>query len=412
MRPSALICATAIVLVGCSGSPGTPGSGAPGGGPGAAPGAGAAGAPGTANRAGGRGAARGPTEVSVIVMTPQRAAITAELPGRTVAVRVAQVRPQVSGIIQKRLFTEGAYVQAGQPLYQLDPGTYLAARDSAAANLGKTSAQLKTVQLRSERVVKLFAGGMISQQDRDDSLASLAQAEADVGASKAALQSAEINLNYTRIVAPISGRIDTSEFTEGALVTANQQSPLTTIQQLDPIYVDLTQSADELLRLRQQFDNGGLKRIGANRLQVHIVLGDGSTYPLPGTLEFTGLTVSEGTGAITLRASVPNPETRLLPGMFVRAQLDQGVSDSALLAPQRAVQRDGNGQPFVFLVGKDDRIERRAIRTGGNVGNDWLVASGLAAGDRLVVEGLQRVKEGDAVRIVGDSAPATPAAAP
>ncbi len=392
-----------LALAACSGGTGSSGNAAGTGTPPAA---------GSAAGAGGRGGARGPAEVSVILIAPQRAAITSELPGRTVAVRVAQVRPQVNGIIQKRLFTEGAYVTAGQALYQLDPGTYRAARDSAAANLGKTQAQLKTIQLRSERVTKLFASGMISQQERDDSLASLAQSEADVGASRAALQSAEINLAYTRIVAPISGRIATSEVTEGALVTANQQTALTTIQQLDPIYVDLTQSSDELLRLRQQFDNGGLKRIGANRVQVRIVLGDGSTYPLPGTLEFTGLTVSEGTGAITLRASVPNPETRLLPGMFVRAQLDQGISDSALLAPQRSVQRDGNGQPFLFLVGSDNKIERRSIRTGGNIGNDWLVTSGLQTGDRVVVEGLQRIKDGDTVSVAGAAAPAKPAAAP
>lgn len=401
MRPSVLIGVCVLfVLAACSGGTGDSGSAA------------GAGGPAGAGIAAGRGGARGPAEVSVVVMAPQRAAITAELPGRTVAVRVAQVRPQVSGIVQQRLFTEGAYVRAGQPLYQLDPGTYRAARDSAAANLGKTQAQLKTVQLRSERVTKLFAAGMISQQERDDSLASLAQSEADVGASKAALQSAEINLAYTRIVAPISGRIATSEVTEGALVTANQQTALTTIQQLDPIYVDLTQSSDELLRLRQQFDNGALTRIGANRVPVRIVLGDGSTYPLPGTLEFTGLTVSEGTGAITLRASVPNPETRLLPGMFVRARLEQGISDAALLVPQRSVQRDGNGQPYVFLVGGDNKIERRSIRTGGNVGNDWLVDSGLKAGDRVVVEGLQRVKDGDTVRVAGAAALATATAAP
>lgn len=402
MRSLSLIGLCALLaLAACSEGTGTAGTAS--GNRGSAPAAAAS------NRGGGRGGSRGPAEVVVLSVAPRRAAISTQLPGRTVAVRVAQVRPQVSGIVQQRLFTEGAYVKAGQPLYQLDPGTYRAARDSAAATLGKAQAQLKTVQLRAERYTKLSASGVISQQERDDVMASLAQAEADVGTAKAALQSAEINLAYTRIVAPISGRIATSEVTEGALVTANQPSALTTIQQLDPIYVDLTQSSDEMLRLRRQFDSGALKRIGANRVQVHIVLGDGSTYPRPGTLEFTGVTVSEGTGAITLRASVPNPETRLLPGMFVRAALDQAINDNALLVPQRSVQRSGSGEPYVFVVGAGDKVEQRTIQTGGNVGNEWLVTVGLKAGERVVVEGLQRIKDGDSVKIA--AAPAAAATA-
>jgi membrane fusion protein, multidrug efflux system len=362
------------------------GGGAPGGAGGGAFGA-----------RGGRGP-RGPAEVTTMVLTPQRAAVTAELPGRTVALRIAQVRPQVSGIIQKRLFTEGSYVKAGQPLYQLDPGTYRAARDSAAAALTKAESQRRTAQLRADRYTKLAAAGVISQQDRDDVLNSVATTEADVGTARAALQSAEINLNYTRIVAPISGRIDVSNVTEGALVTANQTAELTTVQQLDPIYVDLTQSSDELLRLRQQFTSGALKRVNANRVQVRIRLSDGSTYPHPGTLEFTGVSVGTGTGAITLRTSVPNPEGQLLPGMFVRAVLEQGINDSALLAPQRSVMRDQNGNPYVFIVDAAGKVQQRTITTGGTIGENWMITSGVVAGERLVVEGLQRIKDGDTVK--------------
>ena len=349
---------------------------------------------------GGRGGPRGPAEVSVLVMAPQRAALTTELPGRTVSTRIAQVRPQVSGIVQKRLFTEGAYVKAGQPLYQLDPGSYRAARDSAAAALTKAEAQVRIAQLRADRYTKLAASGVISQQDRDDVMSNLATAEADVGTAKAALESAEINLAYTRIVAPISGRIDVSSVTEGALVTANQTAELTTVQQLDPIYVDLTQSADDLLRLRQQFVSGAVKRVSNDRAQVRILLSDGSVYPQPGTLEFTGVSVGTGTGAIVLRASVPNPNGQLLPGMFVRAALQQGVSEAALLAPQRGVQRDQNGAPYVFVVDAGGKVQQRVITTGGSVGDAWLVTSGLAAGDRVVVEGLQRIKDGDTVKVM------------
>jgi len=349
---------------------------------------------------GGRGGSHGPAEVSVLVMTPQRAALTTELPGRTVSTRIAQVRPQVSGIVQKRLFTEGAYVKAGQPLYQLEPGSYRAARDSAAAALNKAEAQLRIAQLRADRYTKLAASGVISQQDRDDVMSNLATAEADVGTAKAALQTAEINLAYTHIVAPISGRIDVSSVTEGALVTANQTAELTTVQQLDPIYVDLTQSADDLLRLRQQFVSGAVKRVSNDRAQVRILLSDGSVYPQPGTLEFTGVSVGTGTGAIVLRASVPNPNGQLLPGMFVRAALQQGVSEAALLAPQRSVQRDQNGAPYAFVVDAAGKVQQRAITTGGSVGDNWLVTSGLAAGDRVVVEGLQRIKDGDTVKVM------------
>jgi membrane fusion protein (multidrug efflux system) len=333
-------------------------------------------------------------------MQPQRAAVSVELPGRTVAFRIAQVRPQISGIIQKRLFNEGANVAAGQALYQIEPGTYRATHDSASAAVAKAEANALTVKLRYERYLKLAESGVVSQQDRDDVTANLRQSEADLANARASLQAATINLNYTRIVAPISGRIATSEYTEGALVTTNQTAPLTTVTQLNPMYVDLTQSSNDLLRLRAQFASGALMRDKNNQARVKIVLGDGSTYPQAGVLEFTGVTVSETTGAITLRAVVPNPDGILLPGMYVRALLEQGVDDKALLAPQRAVSRTVAGDATALVAAADGKIEQRTLTLGSPVGDSWQVVSGLSAGDRLVVDGLQKVKVGDTAKIV------------
>ena len=388
MRPALLFVVLPLMLIAaCSG--GTPGAGGQSAGP--------------SQAGGGRGAGRGgggPVEVGVLTMQPQRAALTTVLPGRTVAFRIAQVRPQVSGIIQQRLFTEGANVKAGQPLYQIDPGTYRAESDRAAAAVTKAEANALTARLRNDRIVKLAESGVVSQQDRDDVVANLRQAEADLAIAKAAMQSASINLAYTRVVAPISGRTSTSEVTEGALVSANQQTPLTTIQQLNPIYVDLTQPSSDVLRLRQQFDSGVLKRATGNKARVKLQLEDGSGYPLEGTLEFTGITVSEDTGAITLRAVVPNPEGALLPGMYVRAVLEQGVTENALLVPQRAVSRSQGGEPTVLVVNNTGKVELRALKTGEAVGNDWQVLSGLNAGDRVIVEGTQKAKAGDSVKAV------------
>jgi membrane fusion protein (multidrug efflux system) len=341
---------------------------------------------------------RPPTEVGIVVLQPQRAELTTELPGRTVAFRIAQVRPQITGIIQKRLFEEGAYVRAGQPLYQIDAGTYRAAHDSAKAAVSKAEANALTAKLRYDRYLKLAESGVVSQQDRDDVTANLRQAEADLATAKAALTNASINLAYTRIEAPISGRSATSMYTEGALVTTNQTNPLTTIQQLDPIYVDLTQSSAEVLRFRQQLEGGSITRSGANQAKVRLRLEDGSLYAHEGTLEFTGVTVSETTGAITLRAVVPNPAGDLLPGMYVRAVVEQGVDDMAILAPQSSVARDENGEPVALVVTADNKVERRMVRTANAVGNFWRVIDGLGAGDRLITEGAQKVKPGDVVR--------------
>jgi len=378
--------AVSLMLAACSGAePNTAGGGGPG-------------RPGGPAGPGGRGPG-GLVEVGVIIVQPQRAALTAELPGRTVAYRIAQVRPQISGIIQKRLFTEGAAVQAGQALYQIDPGPYRAAHDSAAAAVAKAEANRMTVNLRYERYQKLAQSGVVSQQDRDDVTANLHQADADLANATAALQVATINLNYTRIVAPISGRIGTSEYTEGALVTANQQAPLTTVTQLDPMYVDVTQSSNDLLRLRAQLASGAIQKSGANRTQVGLILSDGSRYSQSGVLEVTGVTVSETTGAITLRAVVPNADGVLMPGMFVRALIEQGIDERALLVPQSAVARTPGGEAIALVADATGKIEQRKMRLGSVVGSSWQVLSGISAGERLVVDGLQKVKPGDTAKV-------------
>jgi membrane fusion protein (multidrug efflux system) len=361
------------------------------------------GARGAAASSGAQGARRGgfggPVEVGVMVLQPQRATLTAELPGRTVAYRIAQVRPQISGIIQKRLYNEGAAVQAGQALYQIDPGTYRAAYESATAAVAKAEANALTVKLRYDRYQKLALSGVVSQQDRDDVTANLRQAEADLANAKASLHAAAINLNYTRIVAPISGRIGTSEYTEGALVTINQTAPLTSVTQLHPMYVDLTQSSTDLLRLRAQFASGAMQKSATSKARVKLILGDGSTYDKEGILEFTGVTVSETTGAITLRAVVPNPDGVLLPGMFVRALIEQGVDDKALLVPQRAISRTSSGAATALVATTDGKIEQRVLQLGSAVGNSWQVLSGLVVGEQLVVEGVQKVTAGDSAKV-------------
>jgi len=337
-------------------------------------------------------------EVGVVVVRPQRIALSVQLPGRTVAFRIAQVRPQVSGIIKKRLFTEGANVTAGEPLYQLDPAAYQAAFDSAQASVAKADANALTAKLRDERYQKLSTTGFVSQQDRDDVTASLRQAQADQATARAALEGARINLGYTRIVAPISGRIATSAFTEGALVTANQDSTLTTVQQYDPMYVDLSQSAADLLRLQAQFAAGKLQHADARSASVQLQLDDGSTYSREGKLEFTGITVSESTGAVTLRAVFPNPDGRLLPGMYVRALVAQGVDEQALLVPQQAVSRDTRGEAIVMVVGAADVVEQRTVQIASAYGSQWRLSDGLHAGERVIVQGLQNVRAGAAVK--------------
>lgn len=355
--------------------------------------------------------ASGPPQVSVQVLQPQRFALNTELPGRTVPYQIAEVRPQVTGLIKTRNFEEGGLVKAGQALYQVDPASYQASYDNASATLARNEANLRSTRLKSQRYSELVAIKAVSQQDQDDASAALQQAEADVAAARAALESARINLAYTRVTSPISGRIGKSSVTPGALVTANQSALLSTVQQLDPIYVDVTQSSSSVLRLKHALAQGELKRGGADAAVVKLLLEDGSTYPLSGKLQFSDVTVDQGTGAITLRAVFPNPKAELLPGMYVRAVVEEGVSEQALLVPQPAVSRDAAGKPVAFVVGADGKLESRAISTERAVGDQWLVTSGLKAGDRLVVEGQQKARPGQAVKVVPQAAPAAPATA-
>jgi membrane fusion protein (multidrug efflux system) len=351
----------------------------------------------------------GPPEVGVVVVEPQRVALTTELSGRTSALLIAEVRPQVGGVIQKRLFTEGADVKAGQVLYRIDSATYQAAYNSAKAAEARAEANLGAVRLKEERYKDLVKIKAVSQQDYDDAHAALQQAEADVAATRAAVETARINLAYTKVTAPISGRIGRSTVTDGALVTASQPAALATIQQLDSMYVDVTQSTADLLKLKQNLANGVLHKSGS--AQVKLLLEDGSSYPLTGTLKFSEVTVDQSTGSVTLRAVFPNPNQALLPGMFVRAILEEGINENAILIPQRGVTRNPKGEAVVMAVGAEEKVEPRPIKVVRTVGDNWLVAEGLKAGDRVILEGIQKARPGTVVKSVPFGAkPAAPAA--
>jgi membrane fusion protein (multidrug efflux system) len=347
-----------------------------------------------------------PPVVGVVTVEPQPVVVTSELPGRTSPYQVSEVRPQVSGIIKARLFTEGSNVRAGEPLYQIDPAPYKAAYDSQAAALAKAQANLATVRLKAQRYADLVKINAVSKQDYDDAVALAQQAEADVASAKAALETARINLGYTKVAAPISGRIGPSAVTAGALVTANQTTNLATLQTLDPIYVDVTQSSAELLRLKQQIALGGLDGAGADRAKVKLILEDGSTYPWEGELKVSDVTVDPSTGAVTLRAVFPNPKSVLLPGMFVRAVVNEAATQKAILAPQRGVSRDPQGHATAFVVNAAGKVEVRVLQAPRTVGDSWLVTSGLNPGDRLIVEGVQKVQPGMPVQVA--PAAATP----
>jgi len=338
--------------------------------------------------------------VGVLTVQPQHVAITAELPGRTTPFLIADVRPQVGGIVKTRKFREGSDVKAGETLYQIDPATYKATYDSNVAALAKAQASLKTTRLKAERYKELVAIKAVSQQDYDDAVASLAQGEADVASAHANVETSRINLAYARIDAPISGRIGKSTVTPGALVTANQATALATIQQLDPIYVDVMQPSAAVLQLKQAMARGDLQKSGANAARVRLLLEDGSAYPLEGKLEFSDVTVDQNTGAITLRAVFPNPNADLLPGMYVRAVLQEGVKEQALLVPQQAVSRDSTGKPTAYVVDTQHKLQRRMLETERAIGDQWLVRSGLQAGDQLVVDGQQRAAPGVEVKTV------------
>ena len=350
-------------------------------------------------------------EVSVVTLKSQRVMLTTELPGRTSAHLIAEVRPQVGGIIQKRLFTEGSDVKAGEVLYQIDPAVYQATYNSAKAALARAEANLIPIRLKAGRYAELVKINAVSQQEYDDASAALKQAEADVEAGKAAVETAGINLAYTKVTASISGRIGRSSVTNGALVTASQPAALATIQQLSPIYVDVTQSSAELLRLKQNMASGLLKTNGSTQASVRLLLEDGSPYPLTGTLKFSEVTVDQSTSSITLRAIFPNPKHTLLPGMFVRAILEEGVNEHAILVPQRGVTRNPAGNAMVMVVGSEEKVEPRVIKVLRTVGDNWLVSEGLKAGDRVILEGLQKARPGTPVKAVpfGSKADGTPA---
>lgn len=352
---------------------------------------------------GGKGApgSSGPREVVIIKLEPRREVYTTALAGRIASFQVAEVRPQVGGILQQRLFTEGADVKAGQALYQIDPATYEAALDSAQAALMKAEANVTPARLKAERFRELLAIKAVSKQEYDDAQAAFKQAEADVAVNRAAVKTARINLEYTKVRSPISGRIGKSAFTPGALVTANQAQALTSVRQLDPVYVDITQSSQDLLRLRAQFTNGEL-RSAAEEAPVRLKLENGAMYPHEGRLQFTDVSVDESTGMVSLRALFPNPEHILLPGMYVRAVIAEGVDENALLVPQRALRRDPKGQASVLLVDGGGRVDVRLVDVGRTVGDSWQVLSGLKPGDRVIVEGGQNVRPGMSVKIRGE----------
>lgn len=325
-----------------------------------------------------------PPAVKVVTLAPQSVSITTDLPGRTVPYRVSDIRPQVNGVILKRMFVEGSDVKVGQQLYQIDPALYQAAYDSAAATA-------ESARLQAERYKPLAEANAVSKQDYDNAVATAAQ-------NKASAETAHINLVYTRLLSPISGRIGRSAVTEGALVTANQSTALATVQQLDPIYVDVTQPSAVLLRLKRELAAGQLVQAGANQAEVHLMLEDGSTYKPVGKMEFAEVQVDQTTGSVTLRALFPNPDKLLLPGMFVREQIEEGSRTDALLVPQIAVTHNQKGDPTALVVNGENKVELRTLVTERAIGDKWLVTDGLKAGDRVIVEGIQFAKPGSEVK--------------
>lgn len=345
-----------------------------------------------------KGPPKSEPQVGVVTLQPQNQQLDASLPGRTRAFMTAEVRPQVSGIIEQRLFTEGAMVKRGQQLYQIDAASLRAAEASAKAAVAKAQASQRTLAATARRNAELVKIDAISKQAFDESQAAAAQAASDVAVAMANLETARINLKYSRIEAPIAGRIALSAVTPGALVTANQAAALTTIVQLDPMYVDFTQSSTELMQLKRDLESGRYQKVEGDKIPVRIQLDDGSDYPHPGKLAFAGVIVNDTTGTLTLRAEVPNPEGLLMPGMYVKALLPTALAADALLVPQQSVTRDLAGKPNVMVVNADDVVEKRQIEVDRAVGAFWLLKSGLQAGERVMVDGFQRAKSGDKVK--------------
>ncbi len=352
----------------------------------------------------------GPPVVGYVVVQPQPVTLSTELPGRTSPYLTSDVRPQVNGLVKARLFTEGGDVRAGQPLYQIDPAPYRATLDQAKAQLLSAEANLATVKIKAERYTDLVKLNAVAKQDQDDAQAAYKQAVATVAQNKAAVESAAINLGYTKVTAPISGRIGRSLVTPGALVTAGQTTALATIQTLDPIYVDVAQSADQLLALKRAIAGGQLTGAGPASARVKLLLQDGAPYPVEGVLKFSEVTVDQTTGSVTLRAVFPNPGRLLLPGLYVRAVIVEGVQPQGILAPQMAVSRDEKGQATAFVLDAQNKAQPRILKTGQAIGDSWLVTAGLQPGDRLITEGLMKVRPGAAVKPVpaGSAPPRAP----
>ncbi|PFH28334.1 efflux RND transporter periplasmic adaptor subunit [Burkholderia sp. JKS000303] len=361
-------------------------------------------------------------EVGVVTVQPQNVPVFTELPGRTSAFLVAQVRARVDGIVLRREFTEGGDVKAGQRLYKIDPAPYIAALNSAKATLAKAQANLVTQNALVARYKVLVAANAVSKQDYDNAVATQGQAAADVAAGKASVDTAQINLGYTDVVSPITGRVGISQVTPGAYVQASQATLMSTVQQLDPVYVDLTQSSLDGLKLRQDVQSGRLKTTGPGAAKVSLILEDGKTYPEPGKLQFSDVTVDQTTGSVTIRAVFPNPGRVLLPGMFVRARIEEGVNENAFLVPQIGVTHDQKGQAIAMVVNASNKVESHPLKTTGMQGQNWVVEGGLEAGDRVIVQGVDKVRPGATVKAVpaqlsapdaasGAAASAAPAAA-
>jgi membrane fusion protein (multidrug efflux system) len=346
-------------------------------------------------------------EVGVQTVQPTHIVLTTELSGRLSSLKVSDVRPQISGIVQKRLFVEGSDVKAGQQLYQIDPASYQASYDEARGTLAKARATLASAKTKADRYVDLVKIKAVSQQDYDDAIAAVREDEADVIADQASLESARVNLDRTRITAPISGRIGASTVTEGALVTSDQTTALATIHAFDQMYLDVTRSSAEWLKLRRALASGKLKRSGENGAEVSLVLEDGTAYAHPGTLQFSGIAVDTTTGSVTLRAIFPNPERELLPGMFVRAKLEEGADDNAILVPQIAVTRGSDGQASVYVVDASSTVRQASVKADDAYGDQWIVTNGLHSGERVVVSGLQGVSVGAKVKVAADTATAS-----
>ncbi len=342
----------------------------------------------------------GPPEVGVLTISAQPVPLTLDLPGRTAALRIAEVRARVNGIVVKRFFREGAEVKEGEVLYQIDPAPYEAALKNAQGTLARAEANVAATRAQAERCKKLMASRAVSQQDYDAALASFQSYEADVISGKGAVHSAQINLGYTRVTSPISGRIGISQVTEGAYVQSSAANLLATVQEMDQMYDDVTQASSELLRLKRDLASGRLKSAGSGKARVWLIMDDGSTYGEEGTLQLADVTVNLMTSTVTVRAIFPNPKDEILPGMFVRARLEEGITPNAILIPQLAVTRNQKGEPTVMVVGAGDTAELRVVKTDRAVENQWLVSEGLKPGDRLIVDNLQRLRPGAAVKPV------------